>query len=246
MAAYYNEIEPFAVDWLRGLIKEGIIADGEVDSRSIADVTGADLAGFTQCHFFAGIGGWSYALRLAGWPDNRPVWTGSCPCQPFSDAGKKQTFSDARHLWPQFRRLIAEQNPPTVFGEQVASKDGVEWADRVAADFEASGYAFGTIILPASSVGAPHQRDRFYFVADALRSDPAGRDVGVRRPAGLEDLARSAWAHPKWKDGGYATDLLDDGVSAHVSKRTVGGFGNAIVPQVAAEFVGAFLDTITT
>jgi len=88
LTAYYNEIDPFAAEWLRQLIKDGLIADGEVDERSIEDVTPNELAGFTQCHFFAGIGGWSYALRLAGWPDDQPVWTGSCPCQPFSTAGK--------------------------------------------------------------------------------------------------------------------------------------------------------------
>ena len=88
MAAYYNEFDPFAAAWLRGLIKTGQIAAGDVDERSITEVTADDVRGYTQCHFFAGIGGWSYALRLAGWPDTRPVWTGSCPCQPFSHAGK--------------------------------------------------------------------------------------------------------------------------------------------------------------
>lgn len=92
MYAYYNEIDPFAASWLRELIKGGHIAPGEVDTRSIEDVIPTDLAGFSQCHFFAGIGVWSYALRRAGWPDSRPVWTGSCPCQPFSAAGKSSTL----------------------------------------------------------------------------------------------------------------------------------------------------------
>ena len=84
---YYNEHDAKAAAWMRELIKEGLIADGDVDERSIVDVQPGDLAGYTQCHWFAGIGGWSLALRLAGWPDDRPVWTGSCPCQPFSSAG---------------------------------------------------------------------------------------------------------------------------------------------------------------
>ena len=75
VSSYYNEFDPFAAAWLRELIKDGQIADGEVDERSIVDVRPDDLRGFTQCHFFAGIGGWSYALRLAGWPDDAPVWT---------------------------------------------------------------------------------------------------------------------------------------------------------------------------
>lgn len=55
--AYYNEIDPYAAQWLRKLITEGLIADGDVDERSIEDVAPSDLDGYTQCHFFAGLGG---------------------------------------------------------------------------------------------------------------------------------------------------------------------------------------------
>lgn len=166
MAAYYNEHDSKAAAWLRELIKGGHIAHGEVDERSIVDVQPADLRGFTQCHFFAGIGGWSYALRLAGWLDDEPVWTGSCPCQPLSVAGQRKGHADQRHLWPAFYRLIAELRPPVVFGEQVASKDGREWFAAVRADLEGSGYACGGADLCAAGVGAPHIRQRLYFVAD--------------------------------------------------------------------------------
>ena len=105
---YYNDNDPKMAAWLRELIKQNLIPPGDVDERSIEDVTKSDLQGYTQCHFFAGIGGWSEALRLAGWPADRHVWTGSCPCQPFSGAGKRQGEKDKRHLWPEFYRLIAE------------------------------------------------------------------------------------------------------------------------------------------
>lgn len=166
-AAYYNEIDPFAAQWLRNLIAAGHIAPGEVDERSIEDVTPDDLRGFTQCHFFAGIGVWSHSLRLAGWPDDRPVWTGSCPCQPFSAAGKGDGFADERHLWPHFFHLISECRPQHVFGEQVAAGNANVWFDLVQADLEGMGYAFGLVPFTSAGIGAPHIRERVYWVANA-------------------------------------------------------------------------------
>ena len=168
MTAYYNEFDQFAAEWLRELIKEGHIAPGVVDTRSIEDVSPADLAGFTQCHFFAGIGVWSHALRAAGWPDDRKVWTGSCPCQPFSAAGKGNGFADERHLWPAFFHLIRVRRPGVVFGEQVASKDGLAWIDLVHADMEGEGYAVGAVDSCAAGFGAPHIRQRLYWVGHAI------------------------------------------------------------------------------
>ena len=165
--AYYNEIDPFAAQWLRNLIAGGHIAPGEVDERSIEDVTPDDLRGFTQCHFFAGIGVWSHSLRLAGWPDDKPVWTGSCPCQPFSAAGKGDGFADERHLWPHFFHLISERRPQHVFGEQVASGNANTWFDLVQADLEGMGYAFGLVPFAAAGIGAPHIRERAYWVAES-------------------------------------------------------------------------------
>ncbi|HCM5777946.1 TPA: DNA cytosine methyltransferase [Klebsiella variicola subsp. variicola] len=166
-SAYYNEIDPFAAQWLRNLIAAGHIAPGEVDERSIEDVTPDDLRGFTQCHFFAGIGVWSHSLRLAGWPDNKPVWTGSCPCQPFSAAGKGDGFADERHLWPAFNHLISERRPQHVFGEQVAAGNANVWVDLVQADLEGLGYAFGLVPFTSAGIGAPHIRERAYWVAHA-------------------------------------------------------------------------------
>ena len=174
--AYYNEIDPAAAQWLRNLIESGHIAPGYVDERSIEDVHPSDLRGFTQCHFFAGIGVWSHALRSAGWADDRPVWTGSCPCQPFSAAGKGAGFDDERHLWPAFHHLIKECKPSVVIGEQVASKDSDPWIDLVHTDMEALGYAFGAIPFPSAGVGAPHIRDRLYWVGDASGSGLAQRE----------------------------------------------------------------------
>lgn len=175
MSAYYNEIDPYAAQWLRNLIEAGHIAAGDVDERSIEDVTPDDLRNYTQCHFFAGIGVWSYALRRAGWSDDKPVWTGSCPCQPFSAAGQGGGFDDERHLWPHFHYLIEQCRPPIVFGEQVASKDGLGWFDLVQADLEGANYAATAVDICAAGVGAPHIRQRLYWMAYANNSGFQGR-----------------------------------------------------------------------
>ena len=170
MTAYYNEFDPWKAAVLREAIKAGAIADGDVDERSIADVQSGDLVGYTQCHFFAGGGFWSLALRQAGWPDDRPVWTGSCPCPSFSAAGKGAGFADARHLWPDWMRLIRECRPAIILGEQVSAAIGHGWLDLVQDDLEAETYAVGASVLGACSVGAPHIRQRLWFVAHAASS----------------------------------------------------------------------------
>jgi len=170
VSAYYNEIDPYAAQWLRNLIARNQIAPGDVDERDIRDVRPSDLRGYTQCHFFAGIGIWSLALRRAGWLDTRPVWTGSCPCQPFSAAGKGGGFDDERHLWPDWHHLIRQCRPAELFGEQVAGKNGTAWFDLVSADMEADDYAIGAIIAPAAGFGAPQIRERQYWAAHDLRS----------------------------------------------------------------------------
>lgn len=164
---YYNEFNPKAAAALRQLIADGLIPNGIVDERSIKDVKAEELTKFTQCHFFAGIGGWPLALQLAGFPSNRPVWTGSCPCQPFSSAGKQKGKEDERHLWPVWFNLIRQSRPPIVFGEQVSAAIRHNWWDDVADDLEREGYTTRAEIRPACSVGAPHKRDRLWFVANS-------------------------------------------------------------------------------
>lgn len=178
LAAYYNELDPKAAAGLRALIADGLIPHGEVDTRSITDVRPDDLKGFTQCHFFAGIGGWSRALDLALWPHDRPVWTGSCPCQPFSSAGKQKGGADHRDLWPVWFRLISECRPAIIFGEQVASAIPHGWLDRVYSDMEAEGYACGSAVLPACAVNAPHRRDGLWFVAQSEAFKLSWREDG--------------------------------------------------------------------
>ena len=267
MKAYYNENDPYAAQWLRNLIAAGLLPAGDVDDRSIEDVRAGDLAGYRQQHFFAGIGGWPLALKLAGWGD-QPVWTGSCPCQPFSVAGKKRGTADRRHLWPVWRELIHAVKPDTVFGEQVTGPTALDWYDNVASDLEEWGYETAAAILPACSVGAPHRRGRLFFVAHA-----ASGKSGWIQQSGLEPDARAgceALANTNGNRGQAKQKLALQERHASLDKcsggngagefwavepsirRLVDGFpgrmvklralGNAIVPQLAAEFVKAFMD----
>ena len=297
MTAYYNEFDPKAAAWLRELIKEGLIPDGEVDERDIREIPPSDLRGFEQHHFFTGIAGWPLALRLAGWPEDRPVFTGSCPCQPFSNAGKRKGTKDERHLWPAFRWLIAQLRPPVVFGEQVESKDGCEWLSGVRLDLEAIGYRVGASDLPAASVGSPHIRQRLFWVANSgcgiVRDERQPVDGKAKEDQGEEDQRERlrddagdvcepcGMVQPNgsgWEPRGTSAETAGHGSSVESASRVgfwdgfdilpfqdgkfrrvepesfplahgisgrVGllrGYGNAIVPQVAAEFIGSFLE----
>lgn len=250
--AYYNEHDAYAAQWLRNLIRAGHIAPGDVDERSIEDVRPDDLREYTQCHFFAGIGGWSLALRIAKWPDNRPVWTGSCPCQPYSVAsvghGGAQGQSDGRHLWPTFSDLIEECNPPKVFGEQVASAIQWGWWDQAAMDLEAQGYACASGVLRADTHGADHQRKRFYWVADSGSEGWQGHQpidsILVPTTAPFAEYGNPLARARRALDGDYSDLLHCDGLSVVLERYATKGYGNAIVPQTAAAFILAAREAI--
>lgn len=284
MTAYYNENDPYAARWLRNLISAGHIMAGDVDERSITEVKPDDLKKYTRCHFFAGIGGWDLALKLAGWPADRPVWTGSCPCQPFSVAGKGKGKEDGRHLWPIWLKLIKECRPDSIFGEQVEAAIKHGWLNLVQGDLEGINYSFGAAVVPAACVGAPHIRHRLWFMAD---SNSNGRDLSpieqfhvekynTESRSGLGDSLQSGlpareqeiiprevrreegrtikqpggppWVNCEWvecRDGKKrpikpGVFPLANGVSGRVGQ--LRAYGNAIVPQVAAEIIKAYME----
>lgn len=215
---YYNEIDPFCCKWLAELMKQGLIPEGEIDSRSIEDVKPDELKGFSQCHFFAGIGGWAYAAKLAGWEWGGTLWTGSCPCQPFSTAGKRAGTSDERHLWPAFFWLISQCKPDIVFGEQVASKDALAWLDLVHSDLENAGYACGVSDTCAAGFGAPHIRQRLYWCALGHATDfrywerVVGNETAAQSGPSCSGEDERRWRYDFANDGGT------DGVAYSQSK----------------------------
>ena len=129
------------------------------------------------------------------WRGRVDVLTGGFPCQPFSYAGRRGGAEDDRYLWPQFKRVIAEVRPAWVVGENVAgittmvepgevtllgseaslfSEDDAVYryrydqpftVERVCSDLEQLGYAVQPMLIPACAVGAPHRRDRVFFIA---------------------------------------------------------------------------------
>jgi DNA (cytosine-5)-methyltransferase 1 len=253
LTAYYTEIDPYAAQWLRNLIAAGYVAPGDVDERSIVDVRADDLRGYTQAHFFAGIGGWSVALRLAGWPDDRPVWTGSCPCQPYSIAtvghGGAKGHSDERDLWSDFFGLIEQREPDAVFGEQVPAAIGWGWWDRAAMDLEGKSYACAALVLRADAAEADHERKRLYWLADSGSARRQGHQP-IERISVAEGKALAIYGNPLARaraalGGDYSGLLSGDGVSVAVERCATKGYGNAIVPQVAAEFIRASMSTIS-
>ena len=238
MSVYYNEIDKYCAQWLQNLMDAGEIPRGVIDTRSIEDVTPADLTGFTQCHFFAGLGGWALALRLAGWPDSRSAWTGSCPCQPFSAAGKGAGFADERHLWPAWQYLIAQCRPAVVFGEQV--KAATDWLKLVVSDLEGMGYAVGCCPIEAACAGAKHKRDRLWFVADTeWHQQPRGESRIW--PAGrMGRIEQSIPWDTSWESALGALRVVGDGVQRCVE--ATDACRNAIVPQAAQAFIESYCE----
>lgn len=220
MTAWYNEIDPQAAEWLRELIRRNAIAPGVVNETSIENISPADIAGARRAHLFAGIGAWDYALQIAGWPADWPVWTGSCPCQPWSKIGKRKGAGDPRDLWPHMHRLIRECRPRVVLGEQVPNAIGHGWYDRVSSDLEAVGYAVGAVVLGAHSAGAPHLRQRLYWVAIGT-GVAAGPVLDHADCTGLEGLPGHEHAPQRQEPEG----LRRAGASRHVA--ATGGQGDA-------------------
>lgn len=251
MAAYYNEWDKDAAALLRQLIADGHIAPGEVDTRDIREVTADDIREFTQHHFFAGGGGWSLALRRAGWPDNRPIRTVSCPCQPYSGAGEGSAQSDERHLWPDFRRLNRESSPIPIVGEQVEDAIAYGWLDDAFADLEADGYACAASVLPSYSAGGSHERFRIFFLANPNRERPQGGELWMQENKEQGNFHAEVFppllvrGQPPQNDiSPPPISVSNDGIPRRVVRSGAKIFGNAIDVRPATQFLLAAAECI--
>ncbi|WP_281671873.1 DNA cytosine methyltransferase [Rikenella microfusus] len=205
------------------------------------------------------------ATDFSLWAGRVDVLTGGFPCQPFSVAGKRRGTEDERHLWPEMLRAIREISPRWVVGENVRGilswNDGMVF-EQVCADLEAEGYEVQPFVLPACGVGAPHRRDRVWFVAhrtnagsetvregaDGLLSGRTVADTdGERRPE-LHAAAKSGETNERDYAGGYEIPHWerfptespvcggDDGFSARLDGITV--------PRWRAESIKAYGNAI--
>ena len=261
---FYNDNNKNCCDKLQRLIDRGAILSGKISSKDIRDIT--TVNSFSQCHFFAGIGGWPLAFNLARIPKDANVWSGSCPCQPFSVAGKQKGFEDDRHIWPEFFRLIKISRPTIIFGEQVASRIALQWWDSVAFDLESASYSCATASLCAYAVGRPHQRQRIFWMAyDSNRRCPDWLSAWKQR---MEQV-RKVEKKPTFKEPCISSELetlwditgaalpnqpgicpVVDGIPNRLDRLAIAGYGNAIVPELAAKFIIAgllsILDAVNT
>lgn len=113
---------------------------------------------------------------------------GGIPCQPHSQAGKRQGSADERDLWSDARRIIAQARPWFVLIENVAGMltagaDEIAGAQRVRGDLHRLGYAVEGGLFSAAEVGAPHERKRLFILALA--------DAGYTKPPKRQELAQS-------------------------------------------------------
>lgn len=249
---FYNDIDTNCCKILQQLVDKGALPSGTINSESITQIQSVESFPH-QCHFFAGIGGWPIALKLAGIPESANVWTGSCPCQPFSVAGKKRATGDSRHLWPEFYRLIQKHRPTIIFGEQVASPLAYAWWDTVAADLEDALYSCAAASLCAYAVQLPHQRQRLFWVAYTDKNGlPDWIPAWEQRVLAIERKEPFIASQTSGADIGFETlwDLsgatlltkpgvcpVVDGIPSRMGRKMIASYGNAIVPLLAAEFV---------
>lgn len=215
-----------------------------------------------------------FGTDFTEWRGRIDVLTAGFPCQPFSCAGSRKGAEDDRYLWPEVLRVISEVRPTWFIGENVAGitsmvlpGDEIEVGshkdifdesyhetkvcqqfviDRICNDLESIGYSVQPIIIPACAVGAPHRRDRIWFIANSNREMLADRDNQRTERRDQQDIGIKSFGFTTcWEkfpsqspvcggDDGIPDQLSDITVSQWITESTK-AYGNTMVPQVVYE-----------
>ena len=206
-----------------------------------AEAAGWDTVGFAEVDDYA-----SRVLKRH-WPDvpnygdvrNVPAMpvdlvTGGFPCQPFNTAGKRKGTADNRYLWPEMLAVVRRCRPAWVLCENVFGFRRMGLADCLA-NLEGEGYGTWAGVIPAASVGAPHERKRVWVAAY--------RDDGKPHVTESQDRTGDQWTFEGWaelwsgrhplKAANARNSRVDDGIPGGMDRLRIKALGNAIVPQVA-------------
>lgn len=170
------------------------------------------------------------------------VICGGYPCQPFSDAGKREGAEDDRHLWPEMYRLIQEIRPTWVIGENVIGHVQMG-LNEVLSDLEKEGYQYSVFIIPACAVDAPHRRDRVWIIANVAHTEITGlerRENSRRARPKQPRFRKSSGAEPHQWLPEPAIRRVDNGIPRRVDR--LKALGNAVVPQVVEKIGYSILE----
>lgn len=163
-------------------------------------------------------------FRATAYAGGLDILTGGFPCQPYSLAGQRKGKDDERHLWPEMLRIVRECAPRYVVGENVRGLVGWNGGlvfEEVCADLESEGYEVQPFVLPACGVGAPHRRDRVWFVAHANHKGGSNRHGQVQRTHG-EVRQRDNGAKSCYADVNFASNSVRRGERQNYRHRESG------------------------
>ncbi|WP_368904921.1 DNA cytosine methyltransferase [Bacillus wiedmannii] len=169
--------------------------------------------------------------------DSIGVISAGYPCQGESMAGKRKGTEDERWLWPEVFRLIRELGPTWFVGENVAGHVTMG-LDTVLSDLEEENYSTRTFVLPAVSVGAPHQRYRTFIIGHSndkskLQADPSVVPFRSKRQPWENTtwINRGTLSRTYWEENQPAVCGMDDGTTTRLDEDRLRFLGNAVVPQ---------------
>ena len=198
--------------------------------------------------------------RINGKEIKADVVTGGFPCQPFSVAGKRKGTDDDRYLWDETIRVVRECKPKYFIGENVEGLINIQQGmvlRQVQTDLEKEGFEVQCLIIPASGIGAWHQRKRIWIigcdVSNSRSRNAQSRCVGQKLSS--EEIekgktTRSTWSNSSSKNRTWwqtQSELcgVPNGVSYELDKdraNRVKALGNSIVPQIARELGKAIIE----